>query len=150
MADLTPLIERVEAASEGSGQLSHEVLLAMGYDWNLDFGSSWYAKRGAKPSERIYAHKADVTRSLEAAMALAGPGEHLAFDVHFMPEEDVIRYRGYSFRPDWAKWNPHDMEWLNRDGSENPLCASPALAITAAALRLASLRALQHQETGHG
>lgn len=75
------------------------------------------------------------TASIDAAMTMAGQGYHLAFDVHFMDDENVIRYRGYSFRPDWAKWNPHDMAWLNRDGSESPLCATPALAITSAALR---------------
>lgn len=130
------LIERIEGASEGSGQLSHDTLLALGFEWHLDFGSSWYARPGStKPSERLYVSGADVTRSIDAAMSLAGRGKHLAFDVHFMPEEDVIRYRGYHFEPDWAKWNPHDMEWLNRDGTDNPLCASPALALCAAALK---------------
>lgn len=133
MTNLSDLIERVEAAKEGSGQLSHEVLLAMGHVWNLDFGSSWYAWPGAKPSERIYAHKADVTRSLEAAMRLAPSGwrVRLEYGDNYACASFV---KGYgSRRTVWGDCT-----------SERP-DDEIALALVAA-----SLRALQEKDIEHG
>jgi len=75
------------------------------------------------------------TASLDAAVTLVPEDHYATFDIHFMDDEAVAKYRGYTFAPDWFLWQPHGREWLNRQGDENPLCATPALAICAAILR---------------
>lgn len=146
MSDLLALAERVEAATGPDRELDAVIQRALGSGstehWFADFLGNWVTDD----------HAPAYTASIDAAMTLGGSGCYLAFDVHFMSEENVLRYRGYSFRPDWAKWNPHDTEWLNRDGSENPLCATPALALTAAALRAraASTPSLNAEIAGMG
>lgn len=143
--ELASLADRVEALSGPNRLVDAEIACAVKFaglrpatPW--DFAGKYGYTEGNIKVEHGFLMAASYTRSLDAAMTLAGPGYYLAFDVHFMEDEGVIRYRGYSFRPDWAKWNPHDMEWLNRDGSDNPLCATPALALCAAALRARSIQ----------
>lgn len=138
MPDIQSLISRVEAATGPNYALEIEIFKALHpeyTDYVQGRGGLVHPYDGSDARVLSDVRPPAYTASLDAAMTLAGRGYHLAFDVHFMPEDDVIRYRGYSFRPDWTKWNPHDMEWLNRDGSENPLCSTPALALVAAALR---------------
>lgn len=128
--ELTALAERCEQASGPEYALEVEIARAVGRPIPSGFQQQYDGLRVP-----------NYTASIDAAMTLASTGYHLAFDPHFMDDDNVIRYCGYSFRPDWAKWNPHDMEWLNRDGSDNPLCATAPLALCAAALRALAARA---------
>jgi hypothetical protein len=140
MTTLIELAERCEQASGPDRRLDAEIACATRHPHLRpaepdDFGGKYGYEPGNLKVDTGFLMAYHYTRSMDDAMTLAGAGYHLAFDVHFMPDEDVIKYRGYCFRPDWGKWNPHDMEWLNRDGSDHPLCATPALALSAAALR---------------
>lgn len=74
-----------------------------------------------------------VTESVDAALRTAPSGRHLTFDVHFMDEEAIVRYKGYCLEADWRRWDPHG-EWVTHTATSQ-LAHSPACAVTAASLR---------------
>lgn len=136
--DLIALAEKCEAAT---GDEPWHILSALAYMYpeplsnyqprgNPEFAPEWrdWSKRSCRVNNLIQARA-----PLEAAMALVPEGHWAAFDPHFMDEGGAVLYRGYTFRPDWAKWSTF-RDWIGRS-DDHPLCASPALAITAACLR---------------
>lgn len=131
--DLGALIARVEGAGGADRELDAMVARAIGrvpahamFDYALSGDDTlWWNGLGYKLPA--------YTASSDAAISLVPEGYWLTFDPHFMDEEGIVRFKGYAFRPDWSRWEPSGTNWLNR--IESGLCATPALALTAAALR---------------
>ena len=157
MTNLEDLAARCEGASEGSRFIDKEIhRLIEGapelghpqdYGWREDEYGWWLATGEDQriPQKRI--SPLHYTGNFDAAMSLAPDGVYLAFDPHFMDEDGVVRFAGYSFRPDWQRWEPSGKDWLNAS-ERTELCATPVLAILAAALRSRAHASLT--ENGNG
>ncbi|WP_420478288.1 hypothetical protein [Brevundimonas sp. FT23028] len=120
------LIERLEEAEAGSGQLDDLVLKATGHIWHMDFGSSWYSMDGGKT--RLYVNSAKVTTSLDAAIALA---ERVLPGVMWGFQENRIDPAYPTVRP-FSAWT------RTEDGEIEGEAHSFALALCIAILRAGS------------
>lgn len=124
MTDLSDLIARLEAATEGSRELSDEVLRACGWttDW-LAEGSlhpTWHAP-GCWPKGSIV--RPDVSRSLDDALAL-------------VPEGWRITVIGSTFTGSPSpRWRWLFQRFGLSGGEPYGEAATPALALCAAILR---------------
>lgn len=123
--ELLKLAERVEGLTGPDRKINADILRALG--WTT---SGWDA---IDPAGNRAMQVPDFLSSIDAAMSLVPDAHWATFDPHFLSDPGVVKYRGYTFRADWVRWTPHD-DWIERDEG-NPLCATPALAICAAALR---------------
>ena len=129
---MTPgLIERLEAAGEGSRELDY----AIEHWLEINTEDEYWKLRVA----------ADWTTSLDAALALAErvlPGWYAGVQPWFHTDPDRAMHRAYVVRPDWARWNPVDDDWCECIWGRS--AATPALAVCIAILKA---RATQEQET---
>lgn len=64
MTELQSLIDRVTEGEGGDGKLDHDILIALGMRYELDWGPEFYLPDGT----RFYAH--ELTASFDDALAL--------------------------------------------------------------------------------
>ena len=65
MSDMHTFIARLESAEAADGALEHEIMLALGARYEMDWGPEYYWPDG----ERFYGH--EFTRSIDDALSLA-------------------------------------------------------------------------------
>ena len=139
---MTPgLIERLEAAGEGSRELDWRIADLTGHpSFERKVEGLWppFAERSRSDSA-IPAY----TTSLDAALALAErvlPGWFVGVQPWFHTDPDRAMHRAYVVRPDWARWNPVDDDWCESIWGRS--AATPALSVCIAILKA---RATQEQ-----
>lgn len=114
---MVSLIERIEAATEGSLDLDRKILAALGYTWR---GMAYWKGSGA--NGKMWKDTSLLTRSLDGAARL-------------VPE-------GWCWHLGWLEANGEAIARLFRaDNKREPIssAATPALALCAAALKARTL-----------
>lgn len=114
MADLSDFIARLEGATASDEALEHEILIAFGARYQLDWGPEYYWPDGS----RFYAHR--ITAKVDDTIALA---LHL-FERPLVGIDNDIP--GSETEP---RWNA----WCHGQSGEHP--TSPAIALCLAVLR---------------
>lgn len=124
---MTDLIARIESASEGSRKLSDECLLAAGFEYGAPVGPSSYGMVGWKsPIGTKYndLDAPDPTRNLQDVLDWMVPGG-AEYDIRAWT---AVNGSEYATAIIYVGVSPEE-------GVESIMCATPALALTAAALR---------------
>ena len=129
MTDHTALVSTLKAATEGSRELSDEVLLAHG--WTTEEGW-WWGPHGEELTPETAAERPDPTRSIDDGVALVPEG------------------RGWSIVNLGARWPKpnscyHASVDLPRAPAPAPMAVGGEAAIPALALSIAALRAQEQK-----
>jgi hypothetical protein len=112
------LILRLEGASGPDSTLDHDILMALGARYELDWGHEYYWPDGS----RFYAH--ELTKSVDHAIALRD---------HLLPDREIVVFDDKENCCWWAQiGNDH---WDEAMGKLSAKGANGAVAASAAILR---------------